>query len=39
MSRMFTEDGKSIPVTLIEATPNRITQVKTPKPTATAPCR
>ena len=29
MSRMFTEDGKSIPVTLIEATPNRITQVKT----------
>lgn len=30
MSRMFTEDGKSIPVTLIEATPNRIVQVKTP---------
>ena len=29
MSRMSTEDGKSIPVTLIEATPNRITQVKT----------
>ena len=29
LSRMFTEDGKSIPVTLIEATPNRITQVKT----------
>ncbi len=29
MSRLFTEDGKSIPVTLIEATPNRITQVKT----------
>ena len=29
MSRMFTEDGKAIPVTLIEATPNRITQVKT----------
>src|SRR5918993_548328 len=29
MSRVFTEDGKSIPVTLIEATPNRITQVKT----------
>ena len=29
MSRMFTEDGKSVPVTLIEATPNRITQVKT----------
>ena len=29
MSRYFTEDGKSVPVTLIEATPNRITQVKT----------
>ena len=24
MSRMFTEDGKSIPVTLIEATPNPV---------------
>ena len=30
MSRIFTEDGKSIPVTLIEATPNRIVQIKTP---------
>ena len=29
MSRLFTEDGKSVPVTLIEATPNRITQIKT----------
>ncbi len=29
MTRVFTEDGKSIPVTLIEATPNRITQIKT----------
>jgi len=29
MSRFFTPDGKSIPVTLIEATPNRITQIKT----------
>ena len=29
MSRVFTDDGRSIPVTLIEATPNRITQVKT----------
>ena len=29
MSRIFTDDGKSVPVTLIEATPNRITQVKT----------
>lgn len=29
MSRVFTEDGRSIPVTLIEATPNRVTQIKT----------
>jgi large subunit ribosomal protein L3 len=28
MSRVFTEAGESIPVTLIEASPNRITQVK-----------
>ena len=28
MSRIFTENGQSIPVTLIEATPNRIVQVK-----------
>ena len=29
MSRIFTENGESVPVTLIEATPNRVTQVKT----------
>ena len=29
MTRIFTEDGVSIPVTVIEAQPNRITQVKT----------
>jgi large subunit ribosomal protein L3 len=29
MTRVFTADGASVPVTLIEATPNRITQVKT----------
>lgn len=29
MTRVFTADGTSVPVTLIEATPNRITQVKT----------
>ena len=29
MTRIFTEDGVSIPVTVIEAMPNRITQVKT----------
>ena len=29
MTRVFTEDGISIPVTVVEAQPNRITQVKT----------
>lgn len=29
MTRLFTEDGESIPVTVIEAAPNRVTQVKT----------
>jgi large subunit ribosomal protein L3 len=29
MTRIFTEDGASIPVTVIEATPNRITQLRT----------
>lgn len=28
MTRIFTEEGESIPVTVIEASPNRITQVK-----------
>ena len=31
MSRIFTESGESVPVTLIEATPNRVVQVKTPE--------
>lgn len=29
MTRVFTDEGASIPVTVIEATPNRISQVKT----------
>jgi len=29
MTRIFTEDGASIPVTVVEVTPNRVTQVKT----------
>ncbi|MEM1440214.1 MAG: 50S ribosomal protein L3 [Pseudomonadota bacterium] len=29
MTRVFTEDGSSVPVTVIEATPNRVTQIKT----------
>ncbi len=29
MTRIFADDGRSIPVTVVEAAPNRITQVKT----------
>jgi len=29
MTRVFTEDGRSVPVTVIEAQPNRVTQLKT----------
>jgi large subunit ribosomal protein L3 len=29
MTRIFTDDGVSIPVTVIEATPNRVTQLRT----------
>jgi large subunit ribosomal protein L3 len=29
MTRIFTEDGTSVPVTVIEATPNRVTQLRT----------
>ncbi|APZ44085.1 50S ribosomal protein L3 [Acidihalobacter ferrooxydans] len=31
MSRVFTEDGVSVPVTVIQAEPNRVTQVKVPE--------
>lgn len=31
MTRIFTEAGESVPVTVIQCTPNRITQVKTPE--------
>jgi len=31
MTRLFTEDGVSIPVTVINASPNRVTQLKTAK--------
>ena len=31
MTRVFTEDGASIGVTVVEIVPNRITQVKTPE--------
>jgi len=31
MTRIFTEDGASIPVTVIEVTPNRVTQIRSPE--------
>jgi large subunit ribosomal protein L3 len=31
MTRIFTEEGVSIPVTVLEVTPNRITQLKSPE--------
>jgi len=31
MTRVFTEDGLAIPVTVIEVLPNRVTQIKTPE--------
>ena len=29
MTRVFTEEGRSVPVTVVEITPNRITKIKT----------
>ncbi|PCJ26436.1 MAG: 50S ribosomal protein L3 [SAR86 cluster bacterium] len=31
MTRVFTEDGASVPVTVVEVQPNRVTQIKTPE--------
>jgi len=31
MTRIFTDDGRAVPVTVIEVEPNRITQLKTPE--------
>ena len=30
MTRVFTEEGNSVPVTVVEVQPNRVTQIKTP---------
>ena len=39
MTRIFTEEGVSIPVTVIEVEPNRVTQFKTEEPMATVQCK
>ena len=31
MTRIFTEDGESIPVTVLDVSNNRVTQIKTPE--------
>ena len=31
MTRVFTDEGESIPVTVLEVVPNRVTQIKTPE--------
>lgn len=31
MTRIFTEEGNSVPVTVVEVQPNRVTQIKTPE--------
>jgi large subunit ribosomal protein L3 len=31
MTRVFTEEGLSVPVTVVEVQPNRVTQIKTPE--------
>ena len=36
MTRIFTDDGDSVPVTVLDVSNNRVTQIKTPEPTATA---
>ncbi|MBM88318.1 MAG: 50S ribosomal protein L3, partial [Gammaproteobacteria bacterium] len=31
MTRVFTEEGNSVPVTVVQVQPNRVTQIKTPE--------
>ena len=39
MMRLFTDEGDAVPVTVIDVSNNRVTQVKSKTPTATWPCR
>lgn len=39
MTQVWNESGKLVPVTVIELAPNVVTQVRTPRRTATTPCR
>ena len=31
MTRVFTDDGKAVPVTVLDVANNRVTQIKTPE--------
>ena len=39
MTRVFTDDGDSIPVTVVDVSNNRVTQIKTPETDGYARCR
>ena len=39
MTQVFDEDNRVVPVTVVEAGPCVVTQIRTPKPMATAPSR
>lgn len=39
MTQVWNENGKLVPVTVIELAPNVVTQVRTPRRTATTPFR
>ena len=39
MTQVWNEQGKLVPVTVIQITPNVVTQIRTPRRTATRPSR
>jgi large subunit ribosomal protein L3 len=39
MMRLFTDDGDAVPVTVVDVSNNRVTQVKTKPMMATMPCK
>jgi large subunit ribosomal protein L3 len=39
MMRLFTDDGDAVPVTVVDVSNNRVTQIKPKRTMATWPCR
>ena len=37
MTQVFDENNRLVPVTVVKAGPNVVTQIRTPEPTATSP--